>query len=269
MSTINELQDWNSVSTEVTFCYDGSFNGFLTAVFMGFEQKLGTVAIQPNGVLQNELFTPTDMVITNNAVAKTVWDAIKVKSNVGIKNVYFAFLSEQQDVESLLYAYIRKIMGVETFPSNNFLEGCVLKVNQLAHKVAKEKQRLERSVRFQITEDDVYFSKINSEFNILPLLSKHFRSTYADQEWIIYDEQRNYGLYYNTKVVEFIGLDVSEIASLQIIQNTTGFDEQVSFNLGQLKGIAQVDIKPRICHGFINRNASRRLKNRSKQKKVS
>jgi probable DNA metabolism protein len=81
----------------------------------------------------------------------------------------------------------------------------------LAHKVGREKHRMEAFVRFQLTKDDVYFANIEPDFDVLPLISKHFRNRYADQQWIIYDLQRKYGLFYDLNTVEIISLDLSDI----------------------------------------------------------
>ena len=53
------------MNTSKTLIYDGSFNGFLTAVFIGFEQKIAQADIQRKGQAQNGLFTETETIFTN------------------------------------------------------------------------------------------------------------------------------------------------------------------------------------------------------------
>ena len=100
------------MNTTKTLIYDGSFNGFLTAVFIGFEQKIPYADIQRQGQIQSGLFSETEIIFTNVEKAQRVWNGIRNKSNSAIKNVYFAFLSKQNTVEGLLYHYIQKLMGI-------------------------------------------------------------------------------------------------------------------------------------------------------------
>lgn len=207
------------MNTTKTLIYDGSFNGFLTAVFHGFEQKLPYADIQAQGQVQRGLFAETETIFTNKEKAQRVWNGIRNKSNTAIKHIYFAFLSEQRDIETLLYRYTQKLMGNKANIALDFSDDCVLKINQLAHKVGREKHRMEAFVRFQLTKDQIYFANIEPDYDVLPLISKHFRNRYADQQWIIYDVKRKYGLYYNLDKVEIISLDLEDIFSNSIKRN--------------------------------------------------
>jgi len=196
--------------------YDGSFNGFLTAVFVAFEEKIQVAEIQKNSVSQNGLFSDTETIFTNIEKAKRVWNGVHGKSSSAIKNIYFAYMSESKNVELLLYRYIRKLFASEKSIHSDYSDGIVLKISQLAKSVGREKHRMEAFVRFQLTKDDIYFANIEPDFDVLPLISKHFRSRYADQQWIIYDLKRKYGLYYDLERVEIISLDLQEVYSNSI-----------------------------------------------------
>ena len=74
-------------------------------------------------------------------------------------------------------------------------------IHQTSRKVDREKHRMEAFVRFQLTKDGLYYSIIQPDYNVLPLISKHFEDRYADQQWLIYDARRKYGIYYNLKEV--------------------------------------------------------------------
>ena len=150
-----------------TFIYDGSFNGFLTAVFIGFEEKISHADIQRNGQTQNGLFTEVETIFTNVEKAKRVWNGVRKRSNTAIKSIYFAFLSEQKGIEPLLYHYIQKLMRSTAHKASDFSDESILKINQLAHKVGREKHRMEAFVRFQLTKDDVYFANIELDFKRL------------------------------------------------------------------------------------------------------
>lgn len=198
------------MKNSTTLIYDGSFNGFLTAVFVAFDEKIEVADIQRNNQGQNGLFSETETIFTNVEKAKRVWNGIRAKSYNAITNIYFAFLSEDEGIEFLLYSYIQQLMATNV-KAMDYSDGVVLKISQLAKSVSREKHRMEAFVRFQLTKDNIYFANVEPDFDVLPLISKHFRNRYADQQWLIYDVKRKYGIYYDLHGVEIISLDLSEV----------------------------------------------------------
>lgn len=189
--------------------YDGSFNGFLTTVFKIFEEKIPVANIQKNKELQKGLFSEAITVFTQMDKARRVWNSIQNKSNAAIKSIYFAFLSETKGVELLLYQYIRSMYAN---PNENPVEGLseiILKIQQLSRMVAREKHRIEAIAKFKISQDQVYFSNVSPGFDVLPLISKYFRSKFHGQEFMVYDQKRKYAIYYNLYTVEIISLELS------------------------------------------------------------
>ncbi|AWX46224.1 hypothetical protein HME9304_03256 [Flagellimonas maritima] len=212
-----------------TLIYDGSFNGFLTAVFIAFEEKLEVVDIQRNSQEQGGLFSETETIFTNVEKAKRVWNGIRNKSNNSISQIYFAFLSEADGVELILYTYIRKLMSSKNGKQMDYSDGTVLRISKLARSVGREKHRMEAFVRFQLTKDDIYFANIEPDFDVLPLISKHFRSRYADQQWLIYDVKRKYGIYYNLERVEMVSLNLNEIHFNKIHKSDAFLNEEYDY----------------------------------------
>ena len=191
--------------------YDGSFNGFLTAVFTAYEQKLEIADIVKSSKNQEALFADSEIIFTNVEKAKRTWKGIEKRSATAVKTIYFAFLSEADGVEKLLYRYIQQLVeDAHQGIAKNFADPIVLKISQLAKSVGREKHRMEAFVRFHLTRDGLYFANVEPDFDVLPLISKHFRLRYADQEWLIYDLKRKYGLYYNLKAVSMVSLDLNE-----------------------------------------------------------
>ena len=229
-----------------TLIYDGSFNGFLTSVFIAFEEKLNIADIQTNSKGQNGLFSENETIFTNISKAKRVWNGIRNKSHSAISNVYFAYLSEEEGIELLLFRYIQKLMSTRNQKHNDFSDETVLRINQLARSVGREKHRMEAFVRFQLTKDDIYFANIEPDFNLLPLISKHFRNRYADQQWLIYDVKRKYGLYYDLEGVELISLDLNEIHFNKIHRTDAPLNEEYDYQTLWNDYFKSTNIKSRI-----------------------
>jgi len=185
--------------------YDGSFNGFLTTVFKIFEEKIQVANIQRNKGNQKGLFCEPITVFTQMDKARRVWYGIQHKSNAAIKAIYFAFLSESKGMELLLYQYICSMYD----HSNDEIAEITLKIQQYSRMVAREKYRIEAIANFTMSQDHIYFSQVAPGFDVLPLISKHFRAKFKSQEFIIYDSKRRYAIYYNLDTVEIISLELS------------------------------------------------------------
>ncbi|MBW1294412.1 TIGR03915 family putative DNA repair protein [Aquimarina litoralis] len=188
--------------------YDGSFDGFLSSVFLVYEQKINAPIIQKQYEQNNQLFTISEIVYTDEAKAKRVWRGLQKKISKSQQKVIFkAFLSEIKGVENTLLSYIKKIFKE---PNSNYLDygdKDILKISQVAKMVEREKHRMEAFVRFKQTKDNTYIATVEPDFNVLPLLIHHFKDRYADQKWLIYDIKRAYGIYYNLHKVEIITLN--------------------------------------------------------------
>ncbi|WP_299603329.1 TIGR03915 family putative DNA repair protein [uncultured Aquimarina sp.] len=188
--------------------YDGSFDGFLSCVFMVYEQKIQLPLIQKQSEENNQLFTISEIVHTDKTKAKRVWDGLRKKVPKPQKRAIFkAFLSEIKGVENTLLSYIQNIFDTSQNIGLDYSNKDILKISQVAKMVQREKHRMEAFVRFKKTKDDYYVATVEPDFNVLPLLIRHFKDRYADQKWIIYDIKRGYGICYNLINIEFITVD--------------------------------------------------------------
>ncbi|WP_299666411.1 TIGR03915 family putative DNA repair protein [uncultured Polaribacter sp.] len=188
--------------------YDGSFEGFLTCIFHIFEYNLKDVSIQNEFLIQNGLFSENETIITDKEKSDRVWQGLKGKvAAISATKMYYAFLSEQLGIENILLDYLQYIFSTKKKVDTDFTHASVLKTSQIAKNVSREKHRMEAFVRFKLTKDEIYFANIAPDFNVLPLISKHFKSRYADQKWVIYDIKRNYGLHYDLNSLEIIQMD--------------------------------------------------------------
>jgi probable DNA metabolism protein len=209
--------------------YDGSFDGFLTCVFEIYEYKWKDVSIQHHKQFQEGLFSVSETVITEQQKATRVWKGIKLHSKSAGRQLFYAFLSEAAGVENLLLKYVQDLFRYRDDISNDFSNPVVLNVSKLVKNVGREKHRMEAFVRFQLTKDNIYFANIEPDFNVLPLIAKHFKNRYADQEWIIYDIRRNYGIHYNLKTVQTIELELPK--NLKLVDTNTAYfaEEEAAF----------------------------------------
>ncbi|WP_299244193.1 TIGR03915 family putative DNA repair protein [uncultured Aquimarina sp.] len=196
------------MNPQTILLYDGSFDGFLTCVFTVYEQKIISPIIRKESESNNQLFTISEQIITDETKSSRVWKGIKTKIPSSQQKVLFkAFLSEIKGVENTLLCYIKNIFNTANSTLIDYSNKDILKISQVAKMVGREKHRMEAFVRFQRTKDDIFISTVEPDFNVLPLLIYHFKDRYADQKWLIYDIKRSYGIYYDLDKVDMITLD--------------------------------------------------------------
>lgn len=195
-----------------TLVYDGTMVGLLSCIFEVYERKLTTVSIT-KAVGQPDAFAAIINVSTDRSKAARVWKGLQKKlSGTGMEQFYHSYLSETEGIENWLLAYARYAFAFDKPIEADFGHPAVLKIAQTARMVWREKHRMEAFVRFQLLKDGIYYSGIEPDHNVLPLILPHFRSRYADQHWLIYDIKRQYGIYYNkdTGQVEEVILEWKE-----------------------------------------------------------
>lgn len=198
--------------------YDGSFDGFLTSVFECYHRKLQDFSIVRRDRYQPDLTSKSLDIITDVLKSKRVWAGLKKKLSVNKRNEFYkAFLSELPDIERQLLAFSRYVFSSTHNIEHDLGHPSVIAITRIAHQVHREKHRMEAFVRFQRTKDDVYYASVSPDFNVLPLIASHFKDRYADQNWLIYDQLRKYGISY----------DCTSYALTEVLIN---FDQESSRN---------------------------------------
>jgi len=184
------------------YVFDGSLEGLLSAVFEWFERKPGKIRLMTEKLHQPEAFTEVFQVMNDAKKADRVWKALQKKLDKGwMRRYYCCYLSEQPEAYSHLFELSCTLFLAAAGAEKNYGDPHVLAVAQYAKKVEREKHRMEAFIRFQQTSDGYYYCGIDPDFNVLPLIMGHFKARYADQQWIIYDVKRGYGLHYDLKEI--------------------------------------------------------------------
>lgn len=196
-----------------TIVYNGSFEGFLCAVFDVYEYKFTNVTIVPAHKHQPSLFAEPHIVNPDPVHSDRVWRGLQKKLTKEAQDqIHRTFLSELDGIENTLLQYIQYVFASEIFMEEDYSNAAVLTIFQTAKKVWREKHRMEAFVRFQRTADDMYYAIIEPDYNVLPLIAAHFETRYADQRWMIYDVKRKYGMYYDMNTVTTVQIQFSEAA---------------------------------------------------------
>lgn len=189
-----------------TLLYDGTFEGLMTAVFEVYEYRFKPAKIIAIANYQSRsIFTDHHEVVTRQEKADRVLRMIeKNLGKKGASQFLRVYLSENENAERLILSAVSKSIK---FPKenilNNFADTDIMDIAKINKSISREVHRMHAFVRFEKLQDEVYFSKIEPDFNVLPLIITHFKNRYRDQKWMIYDLKRSYGISYDLKDVQF------------------------------------------------------------------
>lgn len=191
------------------YTYDGSFEGLLSVVFEIYERKAWPDKIIKEQLIQQpSLFATSIAVYTDEEKADRVWKGLlqKISAAAGVQ-LFKVFLSELPGTEMIIFHYMKLAFASPVNIEENFAADCVRLVAHITKQVFRESHRMEAFVRFQKTSDNLFYAAIEPDFNVLPLILKHFTQRYADQRWLIYDIKRKYGIHYNLLTAVYVQLE--------------------------------------------------------------
>ncbi|RZJ74740.1 MAG: DNA metabolism protein [Flavobacterium sp.] len=188
----------------VIYVFDGSFEGLLTAVFDFYDQKPGEVQLVWDRLHQPTMLEESVFIDNDEEKAKRVWTGLCKKMGKDWQQIFYkTHLSEDAQTFQDLFNLARYIFDNPAGAEKNFGNPYVMAISKMERKISRERHRMKAFIRFQKTADGMYYCPIEPDFNVLPLVATFFKNRYADQQWIIYDVKRKYGLYYDLhKVTE-------------------------------------------------------------------
>ncbi|MCJ0742797.1 TIGR03915 family putative DNA repair protein [Pedobacter montanisoli] len=211
--------------------YDGSWYGLLTLIFEVYEYKYEVSAIinHQRAELQSDFFAQNARITTNQQKAERVMKGLKAKTGAqGLTELYEAYLSEIKGVEMLILKAVQYYFSLQQAGHKNYAHPQIIEIKKIVKSVSRERHRMKAFVRFQRLSDGIYFALVEPDFNVLPLIVKHFKERYADQQWIIYDGKRNYGISYDLhEVNEVIFGEEDVMVNQKSIAN--GWHEEEAF----------------------------------------
>lgn len=169
--------------------YDGSFEGFLTLVYDVYYNKLSPTKITKD-LPQDLFFKECDNILTDEIKAKKVNNALKNKfPKKSYESIFNTFLCDTKDFELHLLNFI--IIGFKN-PKNleNINLVSVKFIIDLQKELFSMVHKMTGFVRFEELSDNTLYAKIETKFNGLPYLGKHFVKRLGNCNFIIHDINR-------------------------------------------------------------------------------
>ena len=205
------------------FIYDGSFECFLSLVYDVYYKKITPSAISkttPNTLLLDETYE----CIYNEVKSVKVLEALKTKfTKENFTTILNIFMCDETEFEMELLEYI--ILGFKEQKHLQNINHCsIFKIQNLQKELFRNVHKMSGFLRFEELEDGSLYAKVESKFNLVYFLGKHFSQRFNNQNYIIHDIKRKLVFIYSE---EFKGL--REVSEFEI--PTLSKDEQKFKNL--------------------------------------
>jgi probable DNA metabolism protein len=243
------------------FIYDASFEGLLTVVFESYRLKIVPDKILEEGAVLPLFSENTLYISSDEQKAQRVWKGLKKKlSSSACSMISVVFLADDPTIPMLLFRYICKAIDAPKSIETNFGDSDVLEAAKWYKKVNREAERIRQFVRFQKTEDNIYFAPVAPLHNVLPLAIEHLADRFSDQKWIVYDTRRKYGFFYDLQTTVEVTFDHLNIdARLGKMDETMMAEDEKIFQQMWKIYFKSMTIKERINPKLHRQNMPRRF----------
>jgi probable DNA metabolism protein len=182
----------------ITYIYDGTFTGLLTAVYHILNSGATTSSIADASRFEPDLFTRPEVIITDPDLAGKLFHSLIGKlSKPAWRDIYSCFLSEETGIEKIILDFIIKSRRHGVSYQQNYSDSTIRAIRKISDRVNYEIHRLHGFVRFRMMSDGLYYAPVEPDYNIVELLAPHFTARFADQQWFIHDLRRGKGIYYD------------------------------------------------------------------------
>ena len=180
--------------TEMVYCYDGSFEGFLCCVFESYANREALTAI-----CRDEDFVPTlfasRMIPTDRDHAGRVYRKVVKCSPWAAELLRKGFLTCLPDREIHLYNLVQKLLQVGPGFLGNLSDPVLYPVAKAVRHLEGEAHLLKGFVRFSDL-GGVLGGEIEPKNRVLPILRGHFCARYLNEKFFLYDRTHHEALFY-------------------------------------------------------------------------
>lgn len=174
-----------------------SLEGILTAVYDGW--SLGTKGLEVEIVTKEPdyltFFSTCQKIAPDTEKAQKVARSVRRKLGMeAYEAVCFSAVSNHPQKGTAIFRMLQQAMRGNVYDRNimeNLADPDVNLLSKLRIKVWHEYHRFFGFVRFHEIGGGVLFSQIAPENDILEMLGPHFSDRFPNENWMIYDENRN------------------------------------------------------------------------------
>ena len=223
------------------FLYDGTFEGFLSAVFDAFAIK-EDVSIEKKDCWQPQLFAdPVEVESVPEKAEKVAEKLLSICGSRGFSAIVQIFLSEAEGCETAVFYLIKSVIKYGTKAFSRFQDEKIAHAMAIRKKVSKECERFLGILRFTELSNGVFYAACEPDHNIIPLIAGHFYERLSGTRWMIHDLRRGFAVYHsdgNMENVEFTDELTSHLNMTALLGKSENEDDFAKMWRGYFKTIA-------------------------------
>jgi probable DNA metabolism protein len=173
----------------VIVVYDGSFEGYLSLVYAVYYEKITPTSIlkeMPKTLILEELYE----VLYVEEKSLKVLEALKEKfSKQNFELILNMFMCENSEFELALLEYITQ--GFKNQKElQNINNTSVFLLQNLQKELFRNIHKMTGFLRFEELEDGGLYARVESKFNLVYFLGRHFSKRFNNQVFYIHDINR-------------------------------------------------------------------------------
>ncbi|MBE6899128.1 MAG: DNA metabolism protein [Ruminococcaceae bacterium] len=192
------------------FSYDGTFEGFLSAVFDSFAMKVIPADIVINDDLEPSLLK-IRYIETDFEHAKRVENGIREKLGETVLNmVKRAFLFDGEGKETAILLFIKKAFSEGRAIGSRIGDEEVNKVYKMCVAVNNEAERFRQFTRFSDSKGALV-AVIHPKHFVLPLIKSFFCARIKNEHFMIYDSEHGAALIHTPERTAIIPIENLEL----------------------------------------------------------
>ncbi|MGM0641179.1 MAG: TIGR03915 family putative DNA repair protein [Thermotogota bacterium] len=190
--------------------YDNTIEGLYCVLYYIYKHKIKTDEITFN---KNTLFqTKTVKINSIQKISDYIFNWLNKKFSKEVhKKLYYVFLSNLIDKEIFIIKYLNLINKFGNNTDRSYKNEVINKIKEYSNKVSVESHRFKGLVRFKELKNGYFYSVIEPDHNILPIISHHFSKRLTYENFIINDSKRNTAYVHDENIK-----DIVEIKNLNL-----------------------------------------------------
>lgn len=195
---------------DITYIYDGSFDGFLCCVFESYLKNEVPAGISPWESSQCTLL-PTKEIVTDEAKARRVAASIPQKMGREAREILLqAFLTCMPDKELHMLKFLRLGYKVGARVVDMLADNTVNIIFKAVKQIQNESQLIRGFIRFS-DYGGMLVSEIEPKNIVLPMIAQHFCERFPNERFMIHDKTNAMALMHSPgkyEIAPVFGLDL-------------------------------------------------------------
>ena len=192
-----------SFQTNLSYCYDGTYRGFLSGVFESFRAKELPSDFFSEDSEQVSLY-PVKWIQTDPVKSARVDKAVKEKlGDYCYELVRLGFLSCLPNRERTILCFLHRAFREGPKAANEISDEYVYRLTKAVRHLSNEAHLLKGFIRFSDI-DGALCTVITPKNRVIPVIANHFLERYPRENFLIYDQTHKEALVYSDRTASFL-----------------------------------------------------------------